>query len=62
MVAIMAALFALFATPCPAITAAAVDAIVKPVMDEAKIPGLAVSVSDGEDKLIDRAYGINNCR
>jgi len=45
---------------CRAITAEAVDGIVKPLMDKAKIPGLSVAVSTGEGNVIARAYGFAN--
>ncbi|MFZ2445752.1 MAG: serine hydrolase domain-containing protein [Syntrophobacteraceae bacterium] len=45
---------------CRAITAEAVDGIVKPLMDKAKIPGLSVSISTGDGNVIERAYGFAN--
>ena len=45
---------------CHAITAEAVDGIVKPMMDKAKIPGLSVSISTGDGNVIEMAYGFAN--
>lgn len=45
---------------CHAITAEAVDGVVKPIMDRAKIQGLSVSISTGDGNVIERAYGFAN--
>jgi CubicO group peptidase (beta-lactamase class C family) len=42
------------------VTAEAVNGIVKPVMDKAKIPGLSVSISTGDGNVIETAYGFAN--
>lgn len=50
---------ALSAEPKP-ITSETVDGVVKPIMENAKIPGLSICVSPADGKTIESAYGIAN--
>lgn len=42
------------------ITAEAVDHIVKPIMDKARIPGLSIAIHTGDNRIIERHYGFAN--
>ena len=60
-----AALIGLTAVPALAgtrerITAEAVDGIVKPIMDKARIPGLSIAIHTGDNRIIERHYGFVN--
>jgi D-alanyl-D-alanine carboxypeptidase len=49
-----------FAADRGPITPEAVDRIVRPVMEKAKIPGLSIAVSPSDGRTIERAYGMAN--
>lgn len=49
-----------WAGPRAAITPDAVDGIVKPLMEKAKIPGLAIAIQTADNKIVERSYGFAN--
>jgi D-alanyl-D-alanine carboxypeptidase len=49
-----------FASERRPLTAEAVDGIVKPIMEKAKIPGLSIAISSADGKTIERSYGTSN--
>lgn len=49
-----------FASELGPLTPEAVDGIVTPIMEKARIPGLSICISQADGKTIERAYGTSN--
>ncbi len=49
-----------FASERGPLTPEALDGIVKPIMEKARIPGLSISISSADGRTIDRSYGTAN--